>query len=159
MCDALAMTLKKIKQFSAEDFGMYHPGGALGKQLSWTVADIVDPSQKPWVSSHAPINEVIQSLSSGRFGITVLLEDGKIQGVITDGDLRRMLEKYTDFSSLCAKDIASLNPKTIPTHLLAKDALRIINEYAIGQLVVVDSKGTYYGIIDFHSLTNEGIQA
>lgn len=159
MCDAIAMTLMKLNNFQPEDFGRFHPGGTLGKQLSWTVEDVVDSSQKPSVEINASINEVIQSLSSGRFGITVVEDNTQIVGVITNGDLRRMLESHDSFKDLTAKDIATFNPKTISKNTYAKDALKLINDYKIGQLVVLDDENKYFGIIDFHALTNEGISA
>ncbi|MBV7441262.1 KpsF/GutQ family sugar-phosphate isomerase [Weeksellaceae bacterium TAE3-ERU29] len=157
VCDLIAVVLKKLKGFTKEDFGRYHPGGSLGKKLSWKVEDIVDSSQKPKVNIDADIKEVIQSLTSGRFGITVVEQKGKIVGVITDGDLRRMLQKYTDLSGIKANDIATFSPKTIKKDILAIDALKIINENKIGQLIVVDENDDYFGIIDFHVLTNEGL--
>lgn len=159
LCDALAMTLKKLKNFDSNDFGKFHPGGSLGKQLLLKVEDMLDANQKPEVDIHAHVNDVIQSLSSGRFGITVVKENGKIVGVVTDGDLRRMLEKHSDLTDLTARDIATFNPKTIHKDTLAKKALQIINQHKIGQLVVVDDDDNYVGIIDFHRLTNEGISA
>lgn len=158
-CDAIAMTLQHLKGFSADDFGKFHPGGSLGKQLLMKVEDMLDKTQKPMVNIDAPIKEVIQSLSSGRFGITVVEENNQIVAVVTDGDLRRMLEKYDDFSHLSARDIASFHPKTINKSTLARKALQLINTYKIGQLVVVDDDNNYVGIVDFHGLTNEGISA
>ena len=157
VCDIIAVILKKLKGFTKEDFGKFHPGGSLGKKLSWKVEDIVDSTQKPKVNIDADIKEVIQSLTSGRFGITVVEQKGKIVGVITDGDLRRMLQKYTDLSGIKANDIATFSPKTIKKDVLAVDALKIINKNKIGQLIVVDENDEYFGIIDFHVLTNEGL--
>ena len=159
LCDAIAMSVKKLKNFTTTDFGKFHPGGMLGKQLLLRVQDMIDTSQKPQVDINAPIKEVIQSLSSGRFGITVVKDKNKICGVVTDGDLRRMLEKYSDLKDILAKDIATFNPKTIHQATLASKALQLINEYKIGQLIVVDDNDNYLGIVDFHSLTNEGIRA
>lgn len=159
LCDALAMTVMQLKGFSSNDFGRFHPGGSLGKQLLLKVEDIIDADQKPEINVEANIKEVIQSLSSGRFGITVVKEEDEIVGVVTDGDLRRMLEKHSDLTNLTARDIATFNPKTIHKDILAKEALRIINQYAIGQLVVIDDNKKYVGIIDFHGLTKEGISA
>ena len=157
MCDVISVVLKRMKSFTKEDFGRFHPGGSLGKKLSWKVEDMVDASQKPKVDIDADIKEVIQSLTSGRFGITVVEQKGKIVGVITDGDLRRMLQKYTDLSGIKANDIATFSPKTIKKDVLAVDALKIINKNKIGQLIVVDENDEYFGIIDFHVLTNEGL--
>lgn len=158
-CDAIAMALKEIKNFRSADFGKLHPGGSLGKQLSWRVADILDADHAPQVQSTASIREVISSLSSGRYGITAVMEKDEIVGVITDGDLRRMLEKYEDISGLFASDIATHSPKTISANTLAKEALRQINQYKIGQLLVVNEDNQYLGVIDFHGLTKEGFYA
>lgn len=159
ICDALAMAVKKLKQFTEVDFGQYHPGGSLGKNLLYTVEDLMEKNQKPNVQWDSTIKEVIQSLTSGRYGITAVLKNNEIIGVITDGDLRRMLEKHDSFEHLKAKDIATQNPKTISGNSLAKRALELINKYAIGQLLVLDKNGEYNGVIDFHRLTQEGIHA
>lgn len=159
LCDALAMTLKKMKNFSGNDFSRLHPGGMLGKQLLLKVEDMLDYSQRPEVDIDAPVKDVIQSLSSGRFGITVVKEKGEITGVITDGDLRRMLEKYSDLTQISARDIATFKPKTIHKTTLASHALQLINQHKIGQMIVVDDNEEYIGIVDFHSLTQEGIRA
>lgn len=119
---------------------------------------MVDPSRKPSVSPDSTIAEVINSLTSGKHGITAVLENNQIVGVITDGDLRRMLLKYTDFQHLQAKDIATMNPKTIQKATLAREALALLRQNSIGQLVVVDEDNTYYGIVDIHSILNEGIE-
>jgi len=158
MGDAIAITLMKMRAFSQNDFAKFHPGGALGKKLLWTVENIVDPDRKPFVHSNSSISEVINSLTSGRHGITVVLEDNKILGVITDGDLRRMLLNNETFHHLKAKDIASMNPKTIQKSEKAREALAILRHNSIGQLVVVDEDNNYYGILDIHSILNEGIE-
>ncbi|WP_333663680.1 KpsF/GutQ family sugar-phosphate isomerase [Chishuiella changwenlii] len=158
MGDAIAITLMKMRAFSQNDFAKFHPGGALGKKLLWTVENIVDPDRKPFVHPNSSISEVINSLTSGRHGITVVLEDNKILGVITDGDLRRMLLNNETFHHLKAKDIASMNPKTIQKSEKAREALAILRHNSIGQLVVVDEDNNYYGILDIHSILNEGIE-
>ncbi len=158
MGDALAVALMQFRTFTENDFAKYHPGGALGKRLLWKVENMVDPSRKPSVSPDSTIAEVINSLTSGKHGITAVLENNQIVGVITDGDLRRMLLKYTDFQHLKAKDIATMNPKTIQKATLAREALALLRQNSIGQLVVVDEENTYYGIVDIHSILNEGIE-
>ena len=158
MGDALAVVLMKMSEFKSDDFARSHPGGALGKRLLWTVENIVDPNKRPSVSPDAPITEVINSLTSGKHGISVVLEDEKILGVITDGDLRRMLMNYSDFSQLTAKDIATMSPKTILKSEKAREALAILRQNSIGQLVVVDENNHYFGILDIHSILNEGIE-
>ncbi|MGV0753567.1 KpsF/GutQ family sugar-phosphate isomerase [Empedobacter brevis] len=158
MGDALAVALMKIRTFTQNDFAKYHPGGALGKRLLWTVENIVDPERKPFVSPDSSITEVINSLTSGRHGITVIIDGDKIVGVITDGDLRRMLLNNETFSHLKAQDIASMYPKTIQKSEKAREALAILRHNSIGQLVVVDEENHYYGILDIHSILNEGIE-
>jgi len=158
MGDALAVALMKLRAFTQNDFAKYHPGGALGKRLLWTVENIVDPERKPSVHPDSSITEVINSLTSGRHGITVVIDNDKIVGVITDGDLRRMLLNNETFAHLTAKDIASMNPKTIKKAEKAREALAILRHNSIGQLVVVDEENHYYGILDIHSILNEGIE-
>ena len=158
MGDALAVALMQLKQFKSDDFAKSHPGGALGKRLLWTVENIVDANKRPFVRPDSSINDVINSLTSGKHGITVLLEDEKILGVITDGDLRRMLLNHTEFSTLVAKDIATMSPKTINKSEKAREALAILRQNSIGQLVVVDEDDNYFGILDIHSILNEGIE-
>ena len=158
MGDALAVALMKLRAFTQNDFAKYHPGGALGKRLLWTVENIVDPERKPSVYPDSSITEVINSLTSGRHGITVVIDNDKIVGVITDGDLRRMLLNNETFAHLTAKDIASMNPKTIKKAEKAREALAILRHNSIGQLVVVDEENHYYGILDIHSILNEGIE-
>ncbi|MGL5234418.1 MAG: KpsF/GutQ family sugar-phosphate isomerase [Empedobacter falsenii] len=158
MGDALAVALMKLRAFTQNDFAKYHPGGALGKRLLWTVENIVDPERKPFVHPDSSITEVINSLTSGRHGITVVIDNDKIVGVITDGDLRRMLLNNENFAHLTAKDIASMNPKTIKKAEKAREALAILRHNSIGQLVVVDEENHYYGILDIHSILNEGIE-
>ena len=158
MGDALAVALMKMRAFTQNDFAKYHPGGALGKRLLWTVENIVDPERKPFVHPDSSISEVINSLTSGRHGITVMIDENKIIGVITDGDLRRMLLNNETFHHLTAKDIASMNPKTIQKTEKAREALAILRHNSIGQLVVVDEENHYFGILDIHSILTEGIE-
>lgn len=159
MGDALAVVLIKMKNFTSQDFAKYHPGGALGKRLLWSVSDVMDSFQRPLVNPNSTIYEVIDSLTSGRNGITVVLDGEKIQGVITDGDLRRMLQKHQDYNGLLAKDILSSNPKIIYKDEKAVDAFHKLRDYNIGQLVVVDRDEKYFGILDLHALIKHGIEA
>ncbi|MET3731333.1 KpsF/GutQ family sugar-phosphate isomerase [Moheibacter stercoris] len=160
MGDALAVALMRLNGFGGEDFAKFHPGGALGKRLLWNVEDVMDTFQRPFVSPESTIFEVIDSLTSGRNGITVVLEDDTIVGVITDGDLRRTLQKYKeDFHHLKAKDIITLNPKMVYKDEKAVDAFNRLRDYNIGQLVVVDREEKYFGILDLHALIKHGIEA
>ncbi|WP_312136220.1 KpsF/GutQ family sugar-phosphate isomerase [Sphingobacterium sp.] len=156
MGDAIAVALQTERQFSDRDFAKYHPGGALGKQLYLRVGDLSDNNGLPIVEPTMDIRNVIISITKFRLGATVVLEDDKILGIITDGDIRRMLEKHEDISRLSAKDIMSLNPKTIDRNELAVNALHTMRQFSISQLVVTD-EGKYAGIIHIQDILKEGI--
>ncbi|MDN5423408.1 MAG: KpsF/GutQ family sugar-phosphate isomerase [Chryseobacterium sp.] len=153
--DALAVALMELNDFREKDFAKFHPGGSLGKNLVSKVDQFLSP-QKPQVDENAPVRDVIISISASSHGITVVTDEDKIIGVITDGDLRRMLMKGDDITKVQAKDIMSANPKTIESHTLAKEAMKILKENNIGQLIVTEN-GKYSGIIDLHTLLDEGI--
>lgn len=159
MGDALAVVLMKMKGFTGADFARFHPGGTLGKRLLWSVSDVMDSYQRPLVKPGSTIYEVIDSLTSGRNGITVVMDGKKIMGVITDGDLRRMLQKHKDYQNLLAKDILTSNPKIVYRDEKAVDAFHKLRDYNIGQLVVVDRDENYFGILDLHALIKHGIEA
>ncbi len=155
--DAIAVALLNLKGFTANDFAKFHPGGTLGKQLYLRVKSIAEENQKPIVFEDDSIKKVIMEITSKRLGITVVLnENNKIIGVITDGDIRRMLEKYNDLSDIKAKNIMSPNPKTIEENTLAVYALEMLRKNNISQLVVVN-KDEYKGIVHIHDLLKEGI--
>lgn len=153
--DALAICLMELNDFKENDFAKFHPGGSLGKNLTSRVEQFLS-SQKPQVTEDAPVRDVIISISASSHGITVVTNDEEIIGVITDGDLRRMLLKGEDVSKVLAKDIMSAHPKTIEKNVLAKEAMKILKENNIGQLIVTEN-GKYFGIIDLHKLLDEGI--
>ncbi|MDC8104282.1 KpsF/GutQ family sugar-phosphate isomerase [Chryseobacterium sp. PTM-20240506] len=153
--DALAICLMELNDFKENDFAKFHPGGSLGKNLTARVEQFLS-SQKPQVSENAPVRDVIISISASSHGITVVTKEDEIIGVITDGDLRRMLLKDEDISKVLAKDIMSAHPKTIEKNVLAKDAIKVLKENNIGQLIVTEN-GKYFGIIDLHKLLDEGI--
>ena len=153
--DALAVSLMELNDFKENDFAKFHPGGSLGKNLTAKVDQFLSP-QKPQVSENANIREIIISISSSTHGITVVTENNQIIGVITDGDLRRMLMSDQDVTKIKAKDIMSSNPKSIEKNALAKEAMAILKDKNIGQLIVTE-KDQYYGIIDIHRLLDEGI--
>ena len=153
--DALAVSLMELNDFKENDFAKFHPGGSLGKNLTAKVEQFLSP-QKPQVSENATIREIIISISSSTHGITVVTENNQIIGVITDGDLRRMLMSDQDVTKFKAKDIMSSNPKSIDKNALAKEAMAILKDKNIGQLIVTE-KDQYYGIIDIHRLLDEGI--
>ena len=153
--DALAVCLMELNHFKENDFAKFHPGGSLGKNLTAKVNQFLS-SQKPQVSENANIREIIISISASSHGITVVTKEEKIIGVITDGDLRRMLMSDQDVTKISANDIMSKNPKSVDKNALAKEAMSILKEKNIGQLIVTDRE-KYYGIIDIHRLLDEGI--
>jgi len=154
--DALAICLLDIRGFSSNDFAKYHPGGALGKKLYLRVNDISSVNQKPKVSSSTSIKDIIIEITEKMLGVTAVVENNKIVGIITDGDLRRMLTKVDDFSKLTAKDIMSLNPKRITAEAMAIDALDMMEANGISQLLV-EENGDYAGVVHLHDLIKEGI--
>ncbi|MAX06191.1 MAG: D-arabinose 5-phosphate isomerase [Flavobacteriales bacterium] len=156
MGDAIATSLLACKDFSDKDFARFHPGGTLGKRLYLKVEDILSDDSSPKVDHNATINEVIIEISQKRLGATAVFRDDKLEGIITDGDLRRMLEKGDAFSVLLAKDIMSSNPKTISVNNLAYDALQIMEDNKISQIIVKD-KDMYIGIVHIHEILKEGI--
>lgn len=153
--DALAVCLMEMNDFKENDFAKFHPGGSLGKNLTARVEQFLS-SQKPQVSENSSIRDVIISISASSHGITVVTDNEKIIGVVTDGDLRRMLLKGDDISKVLAKDIMSADPKTIEKDVLAKEAMKILKDNNIGQLIVTENE-QYFGIIDLHTLLDEGI--
>ena len=158
MGDALAIALMEVKGFSGNDFAKFHPGGNLGKRLYLRVDDIYKLNEKPFVYSDTSFKNIIFEITKGRLGATVVLNaSNKIQGIITDGDIRRLLEKTDDIKSLTATDIAISNPKTILNEAFAVDALEKMNAFNINQLVVISNDEQYLGIVHLHDLIREGI--
>lgn len=157
MGDVLASALLKMRGFSNEHFARFHPGGSLGKQLYLKVDDIYPQNQLPEVLLDSPVREVILEMTGKRLGMTVVRDEpGMIKGVITDGDLRRMLEKYIDIDTLKAKDIMSINPKTVLPGSLAVDAFHIMQQNSITQVLVAEN-GKCLGVVHLHDLIREGI--
>jgi len=155
--DALAVCLLEYRGFSSEDFAKYHPGGALGKKLYMRVSDLYKNNEKPKVNLSDSVKEVIIEISSKRLGATAVVDDSdKLIGVITDGDIRRMLEKYDTFDKLFAKDIMSKNPKTISKNELAVNAFQLMEQNNITQLIVT-KKDKYLGLVHLHDILKEGI--
>ncbi|MFI0430112.1 SIS domain-containing protein [Mariniflexile sp. HMF6888] len=154
--DALAVCLLDLRGFSSTDFAKYHPGGALGKKLYLRVQDISSVNQKPKVTASTSIKNVIIEITEKMLGVTAVVENDKITGIITDGDLRRMLTKVDDFSKLTAKDIMSPNPKRISAGAMAIDALEIMEAHGISQLLV-EENDNYAGVVHLHDLIKEGI--
>ncbi len=155
--DAIAVALLHLKGFTAKDFAKFHPGGALGKQLYLIVQTIAETNETPMVFENDSIKKVIMEITGKRLGITVVLnEDKQIVGAITDGDIRRMLEKYNNLADIQAKDIMTKHPKTIAENTLAVYALEMMRKHNISQLIVVKGQ-EYKGIVHIHDLLKEGI--
>ncbi len=157
MGDVLAVCLMQLNGFSGQDFAKFHPGGNLGKRLYLRVADLYIANESPKVLPTASLKEVIVEITEKRLGVTAVIDlNGKVTGIITDGDLRRMLEKSDTIQSITAKDILSPNPKTIQPSLLAVEALDVLRNNDISQLIV-EENGMYLGILHIHDLVKEGI--
>ncbi len=157
MGDALAICLMEKKGFNVSDFAKVHPGGALGKKLYLRVKDLYIEHEKPEVKTEAQVKEVIMEMTRKRLGVTgVTGADGKLVGIITDGDLRRMLEKTDDIRNITARDIMTPDPKQIDPSEMAVNALDIMRTHSITQLVVIE-KDSYLGILHLHDLVKEGL--
>ncbi|MBQ0005873.1 MAG: KpsF/GutQ family sugar-phosphate isomerase [Alistipes sp.] len=157
MGDGIAITLSGSKNSGREDFARFHPGGSLGKRLYMTVGDLLDRTNVPSVSPEDSIPQTILNISTHRLGATVVLDgNGTMCGIITDGDVRRMVEKGGDFNTLQAKDIMSVNPKRIDVGALAVDALEVMEKNEITSVVVLE-EGRYVGLVHIHDIMKEGI--
>ncbi|HQS52890.1 MAG: D-arabinose 5-phosphate isomerase, partial [Sphingobacteriales bacterium 39-40-5] len=156
MGDALAVSLLECREFSSADFAKYHPGGSLGKRLYLKVADLAVQNEKPLVPSNASVKEVIIEITKNRLGAVAVVDHGILKGIITDGDIRRMLNKNSTIDGLCAADIMTSSPKYIDKNELAVNALEILRENNITQILV--GTGTKFeGFIHLHDLLKEGI--
>lgn len=156
MGDALAVCLMELRDFKAQDFAKYHPGGALGKKLLLRVGDMLDQSRQPEVAPDTNIKKVIFEISEKRLGVTAVIENNKVIGIITDGDIRRMLNNNDTFAHLTAKDIMTKNPKTISLTSMVTDALNILEDFSITQLIVTEQE-EYKGVLHLHDILKEGI--
>jgi arabinose-5-phosphate isomerase len=156
MGDALAVCLMEVRDFKAEDFAIYHPGGALGKKLLLRVKDMLENSLKPMVTPDTPIKKVIFEISEKRLGVTAVVENNKVIGIITDGDIRRMLNDRDSFADLTAKDIMTKNPKTTNSEAMVIDAFHVMENFKITQLIVVDDS-EFKGVLHLHDILKEGI--
>ncbi|MDC0249328.1 KpsF/GutQ family sugar-phosphate isomerase [Flavobacteriales bacterium] len=156
MGDAIAVSLLACKDFTDKDFARFHPGGILGKRLHLRLSDILSNKSTPSVGINSTISEVIIEISEKRLGATAVLDNNELKGVITDGDLRRMLEEGSVFTSLTATDIMCRSPKTINIDALAYDALVLMESNNISQLIVMEGQ-KYKGIIHIHEIIKEGI--
>jgi arabinose-5-phosphate isomerase len=156
MGDALAVSLLELRGFTTADFAKIHPGGTLGKRLYLRVADLFVHNPVPKVDLNENMENIILEISSKRLGATAVMQNGKLVGIITDGDLRRMLEKYSDFKTLNASDIMTSQPKSIQKNQMAVEALGIMKENDITQLPVLDGE-KYVGVVHLHDILKEGI--
>ncbi len=154
--DALAVCLQELNGFTSSDFAKYHPGGALGKKLYLRVSDLIVKNQVPQITPSANIRDVIIEISEKRLGVTAVVKNNLIVGIITDGDIRRMLRNYENFTSLTAKDIMSRNPKFIEVDAMAIEALETMEKFNITQILVTDNE-TYVGVVHLHDIIKEGI--
>lgn len=157
MGDVLAVCLMELNQFNNRDFAKFHPGGNLGKRLYLRVEDLSNANERPFVLPTASLKTVIVEITQNRMGVTAVVDEVmQLKGIITDGDLRRMLEKTSDISAIVANDILSANPVTINPQAMAVEALEMLKKHDISQLVVAEN-GVYKGIIHLHDLIKEGI--
>jgi arabinose-5-phosphate isomerase len=155
--DALAICLLQLRGFTAQDFARVHPGGSLGKKLYLRVGDLVDKSRRPQVTAHETIDKTILTISTNRLGATAVVDDaGAVSGIITDGDVRRMLEKTKKLDTLTAVDIMTKNPKTVDVSTLAIKAFNLMEENKITQLLVLSGE-EYVGMVHLHDILREGI--
>ncbi|WP_422091398.1 KpsF/GutQ family sugar-phosphate isomerase [Tenacibaculum ovolyticum] len=156
--DALAVCLLDLRGFTSSDFAKYHPGGALGKRLYLRVSDLIKNNQLPKVKNTDKVTNVIIEISEKRLGVTAVInENDKISGIITDGDIRRMLSKTTKIDELTAHDIMSTNPKTIDVDAMAVEALDALENSSITQILVTNKNNDYVGVVHLHDLIKEGI--
>jgi len=156
MGDALAVCLLEMKDFTSKDFAKYHPGGTLGKRLYLRVSDLVQNNAIPKVTKDETITNVIIEISEKRLGVTAVIDNNTLIGIITDGDIRRMLKDNLNISELTAKDIMSKSPKTIHADAMAIAALEVMENNNIAQLLVIEN-GSYKGVVHLHDLLKEGI--
>ena len=156
MGDVIAVCLMQLKGFTSDDFGKYHPGGNLGKRLFLKVADLTSTDLKPTVEPHTPLKNVILEITKNRLGVAVVINNGQIAGVITDGDLRRMLEKTVNIENITAAEIMSHSPQVIDYQTLAAEAIDKMKQHEISHLIVT-KEGQYYGILHIHELIKEGL--
>ena len=156
MGDALAMALLNLRGFSSKDFARVHPGGSLGKKLYLRVSDLTALNSKPEVTPETDLKKVIVEISENLLGVTAVIDQDKIVGIITDGDLRRMLSKVDNIAGLTAKEIMTKNPKLINNDAMAIEAMELMDRYGITQILAHDN-GRYTGVVHIHNLSKEGI--
>ena len=156
MGDVLAVCLLECREFTDDDFARYHPGGTIGKQLFMKIGELCSSNQVAKVSAESSVNEVIIEISNKRLGATAVVENNKLVGIITDGDIRRMLENQSDWNNFKAFDIMNSNPKIVNDDDLASTALKVMQQNNISQIIVVNN-ATYIGIVHIHDILKEGV--
>ena len=154
--DALAVCILKLRGFTENDFAKYHPGGALGKKLYLKVGEMYQSNSRPEVAVNSSVNKVILEMTAGRLGATAVIDKNKLVGIITDGDLRRMMKDNSSFEKLTAKNIMSSKPRTVEKDMLAADAFLLMKANSISQIIVTD-KNKYLGFVHLHDFLREGI--
>ena len=157
MGDAIAMSLLSLKNINSKDFAKLHPGGQIGKSLTMTLGELINKTEKPIVNENDKIQTVINEISSKRLGATVVVKKNKIKGIITDGDIRRMLEKYNEINNISAEKIMTKNPIAREKNFLASKARKLMNKKKINHIVVVDKENSYLGIVHILDLIKEGL--
>ena len=155
--DAIAMTLQKLKGFTPNDFSKYHPSGNLGKQLSLTLMNLIDDNRKPIVKKSSSFLKIIDEISSNMYGATAILDGDRIAGIITDGDIRRVIEKKQNIENICAKDFMNHSPKIMNQKTLAIDALKHMKENSISQVLILNDNDIYIGIVHILDIIKQGI--
>ena len=157
MGDAIAMSLLSLKNINSKDFAKLHPGGQIGKSLTMTLGELISKTEKPIVNHNDKIQTVINEISSKRLGATIVVKKNKIKGIITDGDIRRMLEKYNEINNISAEKIMTKNPIAREKNFLASKARKLMNKKKINHIVVVDKENSYLGIVHVLDLIKEGL--
>ncbi len=157
MGDAIAVSLLQLRSFTSSDFAKYHPGGALGKKLYLRVGDLSSQNEVPIVSPQTKLKDIILEITNKRLGLTAVLEGTKLLGIITDGDLRRMLQNNPDLNQVTAMDIMTKDPKTIEESEMAYAAKELMENFGISQLIVINDRGNYCGVLHMHDLIREGL--
>ena len=155
--DAIAMTLQKVKGFTPLDFSKYHPSGNLGKKLTLTLNDLIDNNRKPLVEKSSSFLKIIDEISSNMYGATAVVEDNVIIGVVTDGDIRRIIEKKQNIENISASDFMNKNPKIMTENTLAIEALIHMKENRISQVLITNNSNVYLGIVHILDIIKEGV--
>ena len=155
--DAIAMAIQKLKGFSPNEFGEYHPSGSLGKKLNLSLKNLVDNKRIPIVNPLSTFAEVINEISSKMYGATAVLKDEEIVGIITDGDIRRVIEKRKNIEDIRASEFMGNNPKVLESDILASEALKIMKKNNISQVLVTDNNNSFIGVVHILDIIKQGI--